>query len=295
MASNKMRIIGENSLYVADDTPHENKDGWQVKLKAGYSMPDGTHYVTGKNYTELMSGIRNIRYCDCPLCHDTQSGLKTILASSGMTVRELAEEISLDDGYSSYTADEIREIEPEQFKPVDEIANDINRWSENPQTLTRVPFGTVRLLATYLNVKLDQMYDDSYHLPPIYVPWDEDSIINGYVNVDRHGDEWEVTVPEFQYLCDDTYWNARHEMEEQGVPVSVETYRTEAWSSDHRKPMPLPKRYRNQRYQLSDIHSTLAKLNELAANGVPVDEKVTVALTLEEESPLRLAPLSEMD
>lgn len=288
-----MQIVGENSLYVSDTVPQKTDDGWRVHLKAGYSMPDGSHYATGKNYTELMRGIRNVRYCDCSLCHDTQSGLKTILATSGMTVRELAEEISLDDGYSSYTAEEIREIEPEEFKTVDEIADDVKRWSENPQTLTRVPFGTVRLLAAYLNVKLDQMYDDANHLPPVYVPWDEDTIVKGYAHVDRHGEEWEVTVPEYEYLCDDTYWNARREMDEQNVPISVETYRTEAWSPDHRTPVPLPKKYRNQRYQLSDIHSTLAKLNELAANSIPVDEKVMVALTLEEEFPLKLTPTSE--
>lgn len=97
MDTSEKQIIGENAKYVSDTIPQETKDGLRAHLKPGYAMPDGTHYATGKDYTELMRNLRNIQYCGCPLCHDTQSGLKTILATSGMTVRELAEEIACDE------------------------------------------------------------------------------------------------------------------------------------------------------------------------------------------------------
>lgn len=104
MGINEKQIIGENAKYVSDTIPQETKEGLRTHLKPGYAMPDGTHYATGKDYTELMRNLRNIQYCGCPLCHDTQSGLETILATSGMTVREIAEEIACDE-YDSYSVD----------------------------------------------------------------------------------------------------------------------------------------------------------------------------------------------
>lgn len=159
MDTSEKQIIGENAKYVSDTIPQETKDGLRTHLKPGYAMPDGTHYATGKDYTELMRNLRNIRYCGCPLCHDTQSGLETILATSGMTVRELAEEIACDE-YDSYSVSEIRDLDPEQLKPVDEIIEDINRWSHDQHALEHASFGTIRLLSVYLNVSLDQMYDE---------------------------------------------------------------------------------------------------------------------------------------
>lgn len=144
MDTSEKQIIGENAKYVSDTIPQETKDGLRTHLKPGYAMPDGTHYATGKDYTELMRNLRNIRYCGCPLCHDTQSGLKTILATSGMTVRELAEEIACDE-YDSYSVSEIRDLDPEQLKPVDEIVEDINRWSRDQRAFEHASFGTIRL------------------------------------------------------------------------------------------------------------------------------------------------------
>ena len=212
MDTSEKQIIGENAKYVSDTIPQETKDGLRTHLKPGYAMPDGTHYATGKDYTELMRNLRNIRYCDCPLCHDTQSGLKTILATSGMTVRELAEEIACDE-YDSYSVDEIRDLDPEQLKPVDEIVEDINRWSHDQRALEHASFGTVRLLSVYLNVSLDQMYDELDYQTLIYTPWEEDSHIYGYVTVIRYKDgKYEVDVPECRYQCDETYWTARRKM-----------------------------------------------------------------------------------
>lgn len=288
-----MQIVGENSLYVSDTIPQKTDDGWRVHLKAGYSMPDGTHYATGKNYTELMRGVRNIRYCDCPLCHDTQSGLKTILATSGMTVRELAEEIACDE-YDSYSVAEIRDLDPEQLKPVDEIVEDINRWSSDQRKLERTPFGTVRLLSTYLNVSLDQIYDDLDYPTLVYTPWNEDSHIHGYTTVVRHKNgEYEASVADCKYRCDETYWNARRKMEMDNTPLTLDTLRSEPWNTKHRTPVPLPEQYRGKQYHLSDAHSLLALLDKLSSQDVPVDDKVLIALRLEQEHPLNLTDSEE--
>lgn len=295
MDTSEKQIIGENAKYVSDTIPQETKDGLRAHLKPGYAMPDGTHYATGMDYTELMRNLRNIQYCGCPLCHDTQSGLKTILATSGMTVRELAEEIACDE-YDSYSVDEIRDLDPEQLKPVDEIVEDINRWSHDQRALEHASFGTVRLLSVYLNVSLDQMYDELDYQTLIYTPWEEDSHIYGYVTVIRYKDgKYEVDVPECRYQCDEMYWNARRKMEESNTPITLDVLRSEPWSKEHRTPVALPEQYRGKQYHLGGHSSLSALLDKLASHDVPVDERVLIALELEEQFPLRLTPLSDKD
>ena len=62
MGINEKQIIGENAKYVSDTIPQETKEGLRTHLKPGYAMPDGTHYATGKDYTELMRNLRNIQH-----------------------------------------------------------------------------------------------------------------------------------------------------------------------------------------------------------------------------------------
>lgn len=83
MDTSEKQIIGENAKYVSDTIPQETKDGLRAHLKPGYAMPDGTYYATGMDYTELMRNLRNIQYCGCPLCHDTQSGVTFSPACGG--------------------------------------------------------------------------------------------------------------------------------------------------------------------------------------------------------------------
>ena len=59
MDTSEKQIIGENAKYVSDNIPQETKDGLRAHLKPGYAMSDGTHYATGKDYTELMRNLPN--------------------------------------------------------------------------------------------------------------------------------------------------------------------------------------------------------------------------------------------
>ena len=182
------------------------------------------------------------------------------------------------------------------MKPVDEIIEDINRWSHDQHALEHASFGTVRLLSVYLNVSLDQMYDELDYQTLIYTPWEEDSHIHGYVTVIRYKDgKYEVDVPECRYQCDETYWNARRKMEESNAPITLDVLRSEPWSKEHRTPVALPEQYRGKQYRLGDPYSLSALLDKLASHDVPVDERVLIALELEEQFPLRLTPLFEKD
>ena len=147
-----------------------------------------------------------------------------------------------------------------------------------------------------MNVSLDQMYDELDYQTLIYTPWEENSHIHGYVTVIRYKDgKYEVDVPECRYQCDETYWNARRKMEESTTPITLDVLRSEPWSKEHRTPVALPEQYRGKQYHLGGHSSLSALLDKLASHDVPVDERVLIALELEEQFPLRLTPLSEKD
>lgn len=59
--------------------------------------------------------------------------------------------------------------------------------------------------------------------------------------------------------------------------------------------MALPEQYRGKQHHLGDPYSLSALLDKLASHDVPVDERVLITLELEEQFPLRLAPLFEKD
>ena len=83
-------------------------------------------------------------------------------------------------------------------------------------------------------------------------------------------------------------------MEESNTPITLDVLRSEPWSKEHRTPVALPEQYRGKQYHLGDPYS-LSLLDKLASHDVPVDERVLIALELEEQFPLRLTPLSEKD
>lgn len=107
--------------------------------------------------------------------------------------------------------------------------------------------------------------------------------------------KYEVDVPECRYQCDETYWNARRKMEESNTPITLDVLRSEPWSKEHRTPVALPEQYRGKQYHLGGHSSLSILLDKLASHDVPVDERVLIALELEEQFPLRLTPLSEKD
>lgn len=106
--------------------------------------------------------------------------------------------------------------------------------------------------------------------------------------------KYEVDVPECRYQCDETYWNARRKMEESNTPLTLgSAERTVEQGASHSRGIAGTVSW--QTASSGRSFQPVNLLDKLASHDVPVDERVLIALELEEQFPLRLTPLSEKD